>query len=75
MFGLSEIALLLLVLIVVLGFKKLPDLTRSAGKAARILKSEKRAMKDIDEGKPQPGAGRIVEGRVVQPPADRPAND
>ncbi|RII15662.1 twin arginine translocase protein A [Streptomyces sp. YIM 130001] len=75
MFGLSEIALLLLVVIVVVGVKKLPGLTRSAGKATRILKSEKRAMKDADEGRAAPGAGRVIEGRVVQPPADRPSDD
>ncbi|MEV5665647.1 twin-arginine translocase TatA/TatE family subunit [Streptomyces flaveolus] len=47
-FGLSELALVLLVVIVVLGIKKGPELMRSAGKAARILKSEKKALKDDD---------------------------
>ncbi|MEV8129213.1 twin-arginine translocase TatA/TatE family subunit [Streptomyces sp. NPDC093065] len=46
MFGLSELALVLLVVIVVLGAKKGPELMRSAGKAARILKSEKKALKE-----------------------------
>ncbi|MFC9620586.1 twin-arginine translocase TatA/TatE family subunit [Streptomyces sp. NPDC056930] len=45
MFGLSELALILLVVVVVLGIKKLPELTRSAGKAARIFKSETKALK------------------------------
>ncbi|MET8299192.1 SDR family NAD(P)-dependent oxidoreductase, partial [Streptomyces sp. NPDC005180] len=45
MFGISELALLLIVVIIVIGAKKLPDLARSAGKAARILKSESKAMK------------------------------
>ncbi|MGW3668196.1 twin-arginine translocase TatA/TatE family subunit [Streptomyces sp. NPDC005141] len=45
MFGLSEIALILLVAVVVLGIRKLPELTRSAGKAARIFKSEAKALK------------------------------
>ncbi|WP_225638852.1 twin-arginine translocase TatA/TatE family subunit [Streptomyces solaniscabiei] len=48
MFGLSELALVLLVVIVVLGIKKGPELMRSAGKAARILKSEKKALKSDD---------------------------
>ncbi|MEJ1198955.1 MULTISPECIES: twin-arginine translocase TatA/TatE family subunit [unclassified Streptomyces] len=47
-FGLSELALVLLVVIVVLGAKKGPELMRSVGKAARILKSEKKALKDDD---------------------------
>ncbi|EFG65690.1 twin-arginine translocase TatA/TatE family subunit [Streptomyces sp. SPB074] len=42
MFGLSELAILLLVVIVVLGVKRLPGLVRSAGRASRILKSEAR---------------------------------
>ncbi|MER7815507.1 twin-arginine translocase TatA/TatE family subunit [Streptomyces sp. NPDC096153] len=48
MFGISELALLLIVVIVVIGAKKLPGLARSAGKAARILKSEAKAMKSDD---------------------------
>ncbi|MFB6781346.1 MULTISPECIES: twin-arginine translocase TatA/TatE family subunit [unclassified Streptomyces] len=46
MFGLSELALILVVVVVVLGVKKLPELTRSAGKAARIFKSEAKALKN-----------------------------
>ncbi|KQX52868.1 MULTISPECIES: twin-arginine translocase TatA/TatE family subunit [unclassified Streptomyces] len=52
MFGISEIAILLIVVIVLLGAKKLPELARNAGKAARILKSEGKAMKA--EGTPEP---------------------
>ncbi|WP_443043819.1 twin-arginine translocase TatA/TatE family subunit [Streptomyces sp. NBC_00306] len=44
MFGISEIAIILIVVILLLGAKKLPELARSAGKAARILKSEAKAM-------------------------------
>ncbi|MGA4837519.1 twin-arginine translocase TatA/TatE family subunit [Streptomyces sp. G45] len=50
MFGLSELALILLVVVVILAVRKLPELTRSAGKATRILKSEKRALKSDREG-------------------------
>ncbi|KOX19409.1 MULTISPECIES: twin-arginine translocase TatA/TatE family subunit [unclassified Streptomyces] len=45
MFGISEIAILLIVVILLLGAKKLPGLARSMGKSARILKSEAAAMK------------------------------
>ncbi|MER6249579.1 twin-arginine translocase TatA/TatE family subunit [Streptomyces griseorubiginosus] len=48
MFGLSELALILLVVVVVVGIKKLPELTRSAGKTARIFKSEAKALKEQD---------------------------
>ncbi|MFE7600185.1 Sec-independent protein translocase subunit TatA [Streptomyces sp. NPDC057494] len=54
MFGISEIAIILIVVILLLGAKKLPDLARSAGKAARILKSEGKAMKA--DGTPEPQA-------------------
>lgn len=60
MFGLSELALLLIVVIVLIGIRKLPDLVRSAGKATRILKSEVKAMKaDEDPSVDQP-APRII---------------
>ncbi|MFE4828071.1 twin-arginine translocase TatA/TatE family subunit [Streptomyces sp. NPDC056672] len=59
MFGLSELALILIVIVVLLGAKKLPELARSAGKAARILKSETKALKKEGDGDggPTPGAG------------------
>ncbi|MGC9378337.1 twin-arginine translocase TatA/TatE family subunit [Streptomyces sp. MH13] len=49
MFGLSELGLVLVVVVVVLGVKKGPELMRSAGRAARILKSEKKALKDREQ--------------------------
>ncbi|MGW8379899.1 Sec-independent protein translocase subunit TatA [Streptomyces sp. ODS28] len=45
MFGISEIVIILIVVILVVGAKKLPELARSAGRSARILKSETKAMK------------------------------
>ncbi|MCI3270549.1 twin-arginine translocase TatA/TatE family subunit [Streptomyces cylindrosporus] len=62
MFGLSELALILLVVAVVLGVRKLPELTRSAGKATRIFKSEARALRDEDP----PGAAKVIPGTVVE---------
>ncbi|MEU1051441.1 twin-arginine translocase TatA/TatE family subunit [Streptomyces sp. NPDC005876] len=74
MFGLSELAIILIIIAVVVGVKKLPELTRSAGKAARILKAEKRALGDQDAGGT---AGerppRVVRGEVVRP--DGPAGE
>ncbi|MCF6523206.1 Sec-independent protein translocase subunit TatA [Streptomyces sp. JJ36] len=46
-----EIVLILLVILLLFGAKKLPDMARSLGKSARILKSEAKAMKkDGGEG-------------------------
>ncbi|MFI7289518.1 twin-arginine translocase TatA/TatE family subunit [Streptomyces anulatus] len=64
MFGIGELTLLLLVIVAVLAVKRLPDLMRSAGKAARILKSEKQALKDEDNGRPQP-APRVIRGETT----------
>ncbi|MFD4872354.1 twin-arginine translocase TatA/TatE family subunit [Streptomyces sp. NPDC058420] len=52
MFGLSEPAVILLVVVVVLVVKKLPELTRSAGKATQIFKREARALKEDDTRRP-----------------------
>ncbi|WP_326701222.1 twin-arginine translocase TatA/TatE family subunit [Streptomyces sp. NBC_01754] len=57
MFGISEIAILLIVVVLVLGAKKLPELARSLGKSARILKSEARAMKGGQASSAAPHAG------------------
>ncbi|CAM5459627.1 Sec-independent protein translocase protein TatA [Streptomyces spiroverticillatus] len=54
MFGISELAILLIVLVLVFGAKKLPELARNAGKAARILKSEAKAMKKDDTASAPP---------------------
>lgn len=44
--GAPEIILILVVIILLFGAKKLPDMARSLGKSARILKSEAKAMKE-----------------------------
>ncbi|MFB7917458.1 twin-arginine translocase TatA/TatE family subunit [Streptomyces sp. NPDC056061] len=65
MFGISEIGVVLIVVVLVLGAKKLPELARSAGKSARILKAEARAAKENGgTGGPEP-APRIVRGETV----------
>ncbi|MGB8939246.1 MAG: twin-arginine translocase TatA/TatE family subunit [Streptomyces sp.] len=70
MFGLSEIAIILIVVILVIGAKKLPELARSAGKSARILKAEAKAAKREKE---QEAAGQaapepqVVHGEVIAP--------
>ena len=68
MFGLSELAIILLVVIAVIAVKKGPELTRTAGKSARILKAEARAMKDEDE----PATPRVIPGETVPPGTDEP---
>ena len=62
-----EIILILVVLVLLFGAKKLPDAARSLGRSMRIFKSEVKEMrKDDDTSAPAP-APREVEGRIVEP--------
>jgi len=63
-FGPGEIALLVLLLVVVLGWKKLPDAARSVGRSMRIFKSEVEEMKN-DGKTPSPSSRATVPGDVV----------
>ncbi|MFE0703378.1 Sec-independent protein translocase subunit TatA [Streptomyces sp. NPDC058872] len=55
--GPLEISLILLVVVLLFGAKKLPEMARSLGKSARILKSEAKAMKtEGTEGAAAPAA-------------------
>ncbi|MEV6260132.1 twin-arginine translocase TatA/TatE family subunit [Streptomyces sp. NPDC051784] len=69
MFGLSEIAIGLIVIAVVVGIKKLPELTRSAGKSARILKAEAKALKEEDGPATSP---QVIPGETVPPAQEQP---
>ncbi|GAA3614972.1 hypothetical protein GCM10022199_18970 [Marihabitans asiaticum] len=46
--GPMEIILILVVILLLFGFKKLPDAARSLGKSARVFKSEVNEMKEED---------------------------
>ncbi|MEU4653399.1 twin-arginine translocase TatA/TatE family subunit [Streptomyces sp. NPDC023723] len=63
MFGLSELAIVLIVIAVVVGVRKLPELTRSAGRSARVLKAEARAHGESEEPSAPP---RIIQGEAVR---------
>jgi sec-independent protein translocase protein TatA len=49
-----HIILVVLVVLLVFGSKRLPDAARGLGKSMRILKSEARAMKNDDASTPEP---------------------
>ncbi|MGW0915133.1 twin-arginine translocase TatA/TatE family subunit [Streptomyces sp. NPDC002784] len=72
MFGLSELAVVLLVVIAVLAAKKGPELARSAGKAARVLKAEGRALKDDQEAAGERTPPRVVQGKTASPDTQQP---
>lgn len=70
--GAPEIILILVVIVLLFGAKKLPDMARSLGKSARILKSEAKAMKeDKDKSStpadpPAPGDDDSPAQRTIQ---------
>ncbi|MDH6566919.1 sec-independent protein translocase protein TatA [Streptomyces sp. SAI-117] len=63
MFGLSELAIILIVVIAVIAVKKGPELVRTAGRSTRILKAEARAAR---EDRPE---GQVIQGEVLRPGA------
>jgi sec-independent protein translocase protein TatA len=69
-----HILILILVLVILFGGKKLPDAARSLGRSMRIFKSEVEEMKK--DGKPGPSAasGDTVKGETVHPTPDPTAD-
>jgi sec-independent protein translocase protein TatA len=72
----SHLILVLVVVVVLFGSRRLPDAARGLGRSMRIFKSEIQQMKDDD--KPRPGAAPgeraesaepPLEGRVIRPPS------
>ncbi|MFI0736912.1 Sec-independent protein translocase subunit TatA [Streptomyces sp. NPDC021100] len=63
-----HLIVVVLVLVVLFGSKKLPDMARALGKSARILKSEARAMKED----PSPGATGTASGEATGTTAPAP---
>lgn len=51
-----EIIAILVVIVLLFGAKKLPDLARSVGRSARIFKSEVKEMKNDEQAEQQPAA-------------------
>ena len=77
-FGPLEIALILLAILLLFGYKKLPDASRSLGRSLRIFKGEMKGMKDDDSAggglRTRDAAGvRPVQGEIVPPHADHTA--
>ncbi|MEU9141214.1 Sec-independent protein translocase subunit TatA [Streptomyces sp. NPDC048404] len=83
--GAPEIILILVVIILLFGAKKLPDMARSLGKSARILKSEAKAMKEDGGNTPAPAgppstdeqtpAQRTIQAAPGDVTSSRPVNE
>ena len=70
--GPREIGLIILAILLLFGYKKLPDASRSLGRSLRIFKGEMKGMKDDDSaggvsGKDAAQTSTPVRGEVLPP--------
>ena len=64
----SHLIIVGVLLVILFGWKKLPDAARSIGRSMRIFKSEVSEMKnDGKDARPSAAAGDTVQGDVVPP--------
>jgi len=64
-----HVIVLLLVVVVLFGYKRLPDAARSMGRSMRIFKSEVDSMRnDDDKNRKEPGPTEPLTGRIVDDP-------
>ena len=59
-----HVIILVLVIVLLFGAKRLPDAARGLGRSLRIFKSEVSQLKD-DDARPAPRSTEPIEGRVV----------
>ena len=72
--GPLEIGLIILAILLLFGYKKLPDASRSLGRSLRIFKGEMKGMKDDDVRTKDAARTTPVRGEIV-PPADSTGGD
>ena len=65
--GPLEIIGIILVILLLFGYKKLPDASRSLGRSLRIFKGEMKGMKDDDVRTRDSAEVRPVQGEIVPP--------
>ena len=71
-----ELMLIVLVILLLFGAKKLPELARGSGRALRIFKAETKGLidddDDVDESTKTPEQ-KEIEARQAEPPAPAPS--
>jgi len=65
--GPLEIGLIILAILLLFGYKKLPDASRSLGRSLRIFKGEMKGMKDDDVRTKDAAQTTPVRGEIVHP--------
>jgi sec-independent protein translocase protein TatA len=73
--GAPEIVLIIVAVLLLFGYKKLPDASRSIGRSLRIFKGEMKGMKDDDVRAKDPATTTPVRGEVVPPAGPGAAED
>jgi sec-independent protein translocase protein TatA len=73
--GAPEIVLIILAVLLLFGYKKLPDASRSIGRSLRIFKGEMKGMKDDDVRTKDAAATAPVRPDAVAPAAPSPEAD
>lgn len=71
--GWTEILIILAVVMLLFGSAKLPQLARSLGRSARILKAEARGLQEDDEALGQPSRQPPAQPQQYAPPQQPPA--
>jgi sec-independent protein translocase protein TatA len=72
--GATELIIIAVVIILLFGAKKMPDMARSLGRSMRIIKAETKGMKQDDEdGTPATAAPAAQAAPVVTPAPAVPA--
>lgn len=76
-FGMREIILIAIIVLLVFGAKRLPDTARALGKSLRILKSETQAMKADSQTAPAgpPPATKTIQAAPGDVASARPAQE
>ena len=69
-----HLVILILVVVVVFGWKKLPDAARSLGRSMRIFKSEVEEMKNDGKATSSAASSDTVKGETVHPTTDSAAD-
>ena len=64
-----HIVILILVVVLVFGWKRLPDVARSLGRSMRIFKTEVEEMKKDGKSAPSAASSDTVRGETVDPTA------
>ena len=68
--GPTEIILILLVLVLLFGAKKLPELARGSGRALRIFKAETKGLIDDDDEDKKTPEQRQIDSQASAPRAE-----